>query len=57
MVIFIDFSNHFDVKNTLFKYRYLVGIASFGKGCGFGSVYTRVTHFFNWIKQQLEENA
>jgi len=32
----------------------LAGITSFGSGCakpGFPDVYTRVTHFLNWVNQ------
>ncbi|KAK3896240.1 hypothetical protein Pcinc_000094 [Petrolisthes cinctipes] len=38
---------------------YLAGITSFGSGCakpGFPDVYTRITYYLPWIKQQMRKH-
>ncbi|XP_063884290.1 venom protease-like [Scylla paramamosain] len=38
---------------------YLAGITSFGSGCakpGYPDVYTRITHYLPWLKQQMTVN-
>jgi secreted trypsin-like serine protease len=34
----------------------LIGLISWGYGCGKGTVFTRVTSFLPWIKEKLENN-
>jgi secreted trypsin-like serine protease len=40
-------------KNTTDERWYLIGITSYGFGCGNNGVYTRVSSFYNWILSQI----
>ena len=33
---------------------YLIGLTSWGRDCGFGTVYTRVSYYLNWINQNIK---
>jgi len=34
----------------------VVGLTSWGRDCGYGTVFTRVSYFISWINQQIESN-
>ena len=34
----------------------VIGLTSFGKGCGDGGVYTRVSNYYNWIVDKINKN-
>lgn len=38
---------------------YLAGLTSFGSGCakpGFPDVYSKITHFLPWIREQIQND-
>lgn len=36
---------------------YIVGLTSWGQnGCGFGTIYTRVSYYLDWISEQIAAN-
>jgi hypothetical protein len=46
--------SHLVVKNNTDERWYLIGITSYGFGCGNNGVYTRVSSFYNWILSQIK---
>ncbi|RNA13676.1 Serine ase stubble, partial [Brachionus plicatilis] len=34
----------------------LAGLTSWGYGCGDGGVYTRTSHYYDWIKEVIRSN-
>ena len=35
---------------------YVIGLTSWGQNCGYGTVYTRVSYFINWINTNMQAN-
>jgi secreted trypsin-like serine protease len=51
-----DSGGPFVVQNNLGQWD-IVGLVSFGtNGCGYGTVFTRVSYFLNWINQKMATN-
>jgi secreted trypsin-like serine protease len=48
-----DSGGPFVVKSDDGKWA-IVGLTSWGRDCGYGTIYTRVSYYLDWIKQQID---